>query len=148
MFWTAVVAGLIAAVRSGEQDLGTMVFITDVYLAVVCGIATLILHPRAIDAYISICGTILLLAVMFLTVSLLPEGIREYVGGCLFFCSIPLGIYSLYLILKINYLLDQPRPRFPCPAAQCRVGFSDYSDSPPVGLPFFAGFFPVTSAYP
>ena len=46
MFWTAVVAGLIAAVRSGEQDLGTMVFTTDVYLAVVCGIATLILHPR------------------------------------------------------------------------------------------------------
>ena len=112
MFWTAVVAGLIAAVRSGEQDLGTMVFTTDVYLAVVCGIATLILHPRAIDAYISICGTILLLAVMFLTVSLLPEGIREYVGVCLFFCSIPIGIYSLYLILKINYLLDQPRPDF------------------------------------
>lgn len=111
MFWTAVVAGLIVAVRSGEQDLGTMVFITDVYLAVVCGIATLILHPRAIDAYISICGTILLL-VMFLTVSLLPEGIREYVGVCLFFCSIPLGSYSLYLILKINYLLDQPRPDF------------------------------------
>ena len=97
MFWTAVVAGLIAAVLSGEQDLGTMVFITDVYLAVVCGIATLILHPRAIDSYISICGTKLLLAVMFLTVSLLPEGIREYVGVCLFFCSIPLGIYSLVI---------------------------------------------------
>ena len=112
MFWTAVVAGLIAAVLSGEQDLGTVIFITGVYLTVVCGIATLILHPRSIDAYISICGTILLLAVMFLTVSLLPEGIREYVGVCLFFCSIPIGIYSLYLILKINYLLDQPRPDF------------------------------------
>ena len=47
-----------------------------------------------------------------MTVSLLPEGIREYVGVCLFFCSMPLGIYSLYLILKINYLLDQPRPDF------------------------------------
>ena len=56
LFWTAVVAGVIPAVLSGQQDPTTGIFITGVYLTVVCGIATLVLHPRSFDAYIPICG--------------------------------------------------------------------------------------------
>ena len=96
LFGTAVIAGVIPAVLSGEQDPTTAIFITGIYLTGVCGIATLVLHPRSFDAYIPICGTILLLAALFLTAALYPPGrMRDYVGDFLFFCSIPLGIYLL-----------------------------------------------------
>ena len=102
LFWTAVVVGLITAVRSGEQDVGTGIFITGVYLTVVCGITTLVLYPRSFDAYIPICGTLLLLAVLFLAVALLPWRMRDYVGNFLFLCSIPLGICLLIHNVRRN----------------------------------------------
>ena len=96
LFWTAVVAGVIPAVLSGEQDPTAGIFITGVYLTVVCGIATLVLYPRSFDAYIPICGTVLLVAVLFLSVALLPGGrMRSSLGDFLCFCNIPLGIYLL-----------------------------------------------------
>ena len=55
LFWTVVVAGLIPAVLSGKHDPTTGIFITGVYLTGVCGIGTLVLHPRSFDAYIPIC---------------------------------------------------------------------------------------------
>ena len=104
LFWTAVVVGLITAVRSGEQDVGTGIFITGVYLTVVCGITTLVLYPRSFDAYIPICGTILLLALLFLSAALLPMGkMRDTMGNLLFFSSLPLGIYLLiHNVRRIN----------------------------------------------
>ena len=54
LFWTAVVTGVIPAVLSGEQDPTTGIFITGVYLTVVCGIATLVLYPRSFDTYFPI----------------------------------------------------------------------------------------------
>ena len=96
LFWTAVLASMIPAVLSGEQNPILGIFVTGVYLAVVCGIATLVLHPRSFDAYIPICGTILLLAVLFLSAALLPVGkMRDTVGDLLFYSSIPLGICLL-----------------------------------------------------
>ena len=110
LFWTAVVAGLIPAVLSGKHDPTTGIFITGVYLTGVCGIATLVLHPRSFDAYIPICGTILLLAILFLTAALLPVGkMRDTVGDLLFYSSIPLGIclliHNARRIKKIGFSL-------------------------------------------
>ena len=95
LFWTAVVTGVIPAVLSGEQDPTTGIFITGVYLTVVCGIATLVLYPRSFDTYFPICATILLLAVLFLAAALLPGRMRSSLGDFLFFSNIPLGIYLL-----------------------------------------------------
>ena len=103
LFWTAVVAGLIPAVLSGQQNPILGIFVTGVYLAVVCGIATLVLHPRSFDAYIPICGIILLLAVLFLSVAMLPVGkMRDTVGDLLFYSSIPLGICLLIHNVRRN----------------------------------------------
>ena len=104
LFWTAVVAGVIPAFLSGQQDPTTGIFITGVYLTFVCGIATLVLHPRSFDAYIPICGTILLLALLFLSAALLPMGkMRDTMGNLLFFSSLPLGIYLLiHNVRRIN----------------------------------------------
>ena len=103
LFWTAVVAGLIPAVLSGQQNPILGIFVTGVYLAVVCGIATLVLHPRSFDAYIPICGIILLLAVLFLSVAMLSVGkMRGTVGDLLFYSSIPLGICLLIHNVRRN----------------------------------------------
>ncbi len=96
LFWTAVIAGVIPAVLSGEQNPIIGIFSTGAYLTVVCGIATLVLFPRSLDAYLPICGAILLLAVLFSSAALLPVGrMRDYLCEFLFLSSIPLGIYLL-----------------------------------------------------
>ena len=103
LFWSAVVAGVIPAVISGQQNPILGIFVTGLYLAVVCGIATLVLHPRSFDAYIPICGIILLLAVLFLSTALLPVGkMRDTVGDLLFYSSIPLGICLLIHNVRRN----------------------------------------------
>ena len=95
LFLTAVVAGMIPAVLRGKQAPATGIFITGVYLTGVCGITTLVLHPRSVDAYIPLGGAIFLLAILFLTAAVLPSRMRDDVGEFLFFRSILLAIYLL-----------------------------------------------------
>ncbi len=100
MFWTAVCAGGLAVVGASDDDMLSVVIIPfnlAVYLAVICGLTTIIRFPTSLDSWLPIAA--IPVAILLICLGSLVELGDDRVAFSVVFLMIGLG-YGIYLLVR------------------------------------------------